>query len=257
MQAPPIFQPATLASQLLQVVLQAYPAPVLSIPAFASADGPPDTRAGRRRTHRISSVAATRSDSQQDAHVAIRGAGSGTIARPRRRHRRRRDRLFGRVSSRAHGLPRRGAPRTPSTHRRHHLALGRSHGDLRIHLRDVDRVPQVHARSLRATRSRDGAGHGLQAGGGHRVCRRQGPARGVPSRLDVQSLLRRGCARDLRQGDRGALPGRAHRRHPRRLLCKGGRPRRPGRRHDGAREGRADASRSWSHWAWVPSSNAT
>ena len=41
----------------------------------------------------------------------------------------------------------------------------------------------------------------------------------------------------------GALSARAHRRHPRRLLREGGRPRQSGRRHDGAREGRAAAGR--------------
>ena len=41
-----------------------------------------------------------------------------------------------------------------------------------------------------------------------------------------------------------ALPARPHRRHPRRLLRGGGRAREPGRRHDGARQGRPHAGRA-------------
>ena len=83
----------------------------------------------------------------------------------------------------------------------------------------------------------------LQARRLHRGRRRARPPRGVPPRLGVQPPLRRRRARDLAGAGEGALPARAGRRHPRRLLREGRRPGESGRHHDGAREGRADAGR--------------
>ena len=61
------------------------------------------------------------------------------------------------------------------------------------------------------------------------------------------SAFNRYCGVDVHEisprAGEGALPARAHRRHPRRLLREGGRAREPRRRHDGAGEGRAHAGR--------------
>ena len=54
--------------------------------------------------------------------------------------------------------------------------------------------------------------------------------------VDVQEISPR--------GDQAAVPARADRRHPCRLLREGGRSRQSGRRHDGAGEGRAHAGRA-------------
>ena len=51
------------------------------------------------------------------------------------------------------------------------------------------------------------------------------------------------CTRSRPTEVQGPLPAREDRRHPRRLLREGRRPREPGRRHDGAREGRPHAGR--------------
>ena len=160
-------------------------------------------------------------------------------ARPRRRHRRRRHRLLGRLPPGPHGLEGRRAARARPAHLGHDVARGRADGHVRLDVGDVDRDAQVHPRPLRAARGRDRPVDRVQAGRLHRGRRRRRPARGVPPGLGVQPLLRRRRARDLARRGQGAVPARAHRRHPRRLLRQGGRPRQPGRRHDGARQGRA------------------
>ena len=143
----------------------------------------------------------------------------------------------------SHGVERRGPPRAGPPHLGHDLARRRAHGDVRIDVGDLHGDAQVHARSLQPPRGGDRAVHGLPAGRLHRGGVRAGSSRGVSPRLGLQSLLRSRRPRDHREPGRRPLPARPHRRHPRRLLREGGRPRRPGRRHHGAREGRADAGR--------------
>ncbi len=104
-------------------------------------------------------------------------------------------------------------------------------------------TPQVHARPLWPARSRDRTGDGIHADRLHRGRFRQGPPRGIPARRRVQPLLRHRRAGDLAAPGAGALPAREGGRHRSRLLREGRRAREPGRRHDGARQGRAHARR--------------
>ena len=151
---------------------------------------------------------------------------------------------LGRLPPRAHGLEGRRAARARPAHLGHHLARGRPDGHVRLDLGDLDRDAQVHPRPLRAARGRDRPGHRLQAGRLHRGRRR----RRTGSRSTAgSSAFNRYCGVDVheispREVER-AVPARAHRRHPRRLLRRGGRPGQPGRRHDGAGQGRAHAGR--------------
>ena len=83
-------------------------------------------------------------------------------------------------------------------------------------------------------RSRDRAGDRLQAGRLHRGRRRRATAwRSTGASPRSTATAASTCTRSRRRGE-GAVPARAHRRHPRRLLREGRRPRQPGRRHDGA-----------------------
>ena len=103
---------------------------------------------------------------------------------------------------------------------------------------------QVHPRPLRAARGRDRPVHRLQAGRLHRGRRR----RRTGSRSTAACRRSTGyCGVDVHEispaRGRRAVPARPHRRHARRLLRHRGRPRQPGRRHDGAGQGRAPAGR--------------
>ncbi len=135
------------------------------------------------------------------------------------------------------------AARASPAYGRHHLACSGTHGHVRIDVGNVDRDPQVHARPLWPARGRDRAGDGIHADRLHRSRFRQGPPRGIPSRRRVQPLLRHRRAGDLAAPGAGALPAGEGGRHRGRLLREGRRPREPGRRHDGARQGRAHARR--------------
>ena len=161
------------------------------------------------------------------------------LARARRRHRRRRHRLLRRLPPRPHGLEGRRAARARPAHVRHHVARRRADGHVRLDVRDLDRDAQVHARPLRAARGRDRAGDRFKPVGFIEVA-------SDADRLEEYrrvSAFNRYCGVDVHEisprAGEGALPARAHRRHPRRLLREGRRPREPGRRHDGARQGRA------------------
>jgi monoamine oxidase len=130
-----------------------------------------------------------------------------------------------------------------TAHLGHHLARRGPDGDVRLDLGDVHRDAQVHARPLRAARGETGPRDRLQAGRLHR-------GRGDADRLEEYrrvSAFNRHCGVDVHEisaaRGEGAVPARAHRRHPRRLLREGGRPREPGRRHHGAGQGRAHAGR--------------
>ena len=167
-----------------------------------------------------------------------------TQARARRRRRRRRHRLLGRLSPRPHGLEGRRAARARPAHLGHHLARRRPHRHVRLDLRDLDRDAQVHARSLRAARGGDRAVDRLQA----RSASSRSPPTAIASRSTAASRRSTAtaastCTRSRPAQVRGAVPARQDRRHPRRLLREGGRPRQPGRRDHGARP-RARACRA-------------
>lgn len=83
------------------------------------------------------------------------------------------------------------------------LARGRADGALRLLVRDVDRVAQVHAPALRLARARDGPRHRLQPGGVHGHCHRQGPPVRVSQNRRLQPQVRRPGRGNLCQ--RGAL----------------------------------------------------
>ncbi len=164
-------------------------------------------------------------------------------ARPRRHRRRRRHRHLHRLSPGRDGLERHRAARAAPADRRHHLARGRAHGHVRLDFGDVDRDPQVHARSLRASRGGDGTGNGIHADRLHRGCLRRGSPRGIPAGGGVQPLLRHRRAGNLAARGPAAVSARQGRRRASRLLRQGRRPREPGRRHDGTRQRRANAWR--------------
>ena len=85
-----------------------------------------------------------------------------------------------------------------------------------------------------------GQATGLQAGRLHRGRdRRATGSRSTGASRRSTATAASTCTRSRRARSQDAVPARAHRRHPRRLLRQGGRAREPGRRHDGAREGRA------------------
>jgi hypothetical protein len=158
---------------------------------------------------------------------------------PRRRHRRRRHRHVGRLPPRRTGLDRRGAARARPAHLGHHLARGRADGHVRLDVGDLDRDAQVHARPLLAARGRDRAGDRLQAGRVHRARRRRDRLeeyRRVAAfnrycGVDVHEISPREVAElfPLARTD-DMLAG---------FYVEGRRPREPGRRDDGAGQGRA------------------
>ncbi len=149
----------------------------------------------------------------------------------------------GGLSPGAPGLEGRGAAGARPAHVRHDLACRRPDGDVRVHVRDLHRDAQVHARSLQPARSGDGAGDRLQARGFHRGGCRRRPAGGIPPGRGVQSLLRRRRARDFAVGGEAPVPAGACGRHPGRLLRQGRRPGESGGRHHGAGQGRAHGGR--------------
>ena len=166
------------------------------------------------------------------------------VPRPRRRRRRRHHRLLRRVPPRPRGLERRRAARARPPHVRHDVARGRPDRHVRLDVRDVDRDAQVHARPLRAT-SRP------------RPARRPASSRSGSSRSQPTPIGSRSTGASPRSTATAASTCTRSRRRGRRTCSRspstddilagfyveGGRPREPGRRHDGAREGRAHAGR--------------
>ena len=165
-------------------------------------------------------------------------------ARPRRRRRWRRHRHLDRLSPGADGLEGHRAARARPAHVRHDLACRRPHGDVRIDVGDVDA-------SCASTRATSTAGSRPRPGRRRASCRsassRSRPTRTASRNIRRVSAFNRYCGVDVQEisprAGAGAVPAREGGRHRGRLLREGRRPGEPGRRHDGARQGRAHARR--------------
>ena len=156
----------------------------------------------------------------------------------------RRHRDVGRLSPCAYGLEGRRAAGARPAHLGHDVACRGTGRHLRLDVGDLDRASEIHPRSLSAAGGRDRPGDRLQSGRLHRGRRRCRPAGRISPRRRVQSLLRRRCAGDFAGGSEAAVPARARRRHPRRLLRRRRRPRQSRGRDHGARQGRAHGRRT-------------
>ena len=162
----------------------------------------------------------------------------------RRHHRRRRDRLLGRLSPRQARLARRRAAGAGAADLRHHLACGRP-GRAVARAPEHDAAGAVFGRALPAARGRDRAGDRLEAmrlGAG----RAHAGARDLVQAHRMRRRARRASpARSISIDGGGAkISGDAHRRPARRALAAARRQGQSGRRDAGARQGRAHERRA-------------
>ncbi len=143
-----------------------------------------------------------------------------------------------------HGLERRRAARARPADLRHHVARRRADGDVRIDVGDVDRDAQVHARSLRPAR---------------RPKRDRRPASMPVGFIEVAAdadrleeyrrvaAFNRYCGIDVHEispaRGEAAVPARAYGRHLAGFYVKEDGRANPGRRDDGAGQGRAHGRR--------------
>ncbi len=141
-------------------------------------------------------------------------------------------------------MHRRRAARTRPADLRHHLARRRADGDVRVAVGDLDADAPAHRRPVRPAGGRDRAVDGVQARRVRRAGQRPGPADRVPPGGRVQPPHGRRRPRDRPTRGGRAVPAGGRQRRARRLLRARRRAGQPGRRDDGAGQGRPPARRA-------------
>ena len=126
----------------------------------------------------------------------------------------------------------------------HDLARRRADRHVRLDVaRRRPRCASTRATSTRGSRPRPGSRPASSRSASSRSPRDRDRLEEYRRVSAFNRLLRHRRPRDLAGAGQGSVPAREDRRPARRLLRQGRRPRRSGRRHDGAREGRAAAGR--------------